>query len=100
MRTLLLTAALAGAAAAACADTMSDKLCPILQEVSGRTGGFMPEGVQAQLVMSVAGAYDYDPDALAAVLEGADAATLDACPDARAAILAGTAKQSLADAMR
>jgi hypothetical protein len=56
--------------------------------------------VQAQLVMRVAGAYDYDPAALDAVLESADAATGDACPDARAAILTATEKPSLTDAMR
>ena len=85
---------------AARADDMAARLCPILETVAGDSAGGIPEAVQANLVIKVAGAYDYDPDALAAVLEGADAATLDACPDARAAVLAGTAKPSLAEAMR
>jgi hypothetical protein len=88
------------AATDAGADEMSAKLCPILDSVAGDTAGFIPEAVQAQLVMQVAGAYDYDPAALDAVLESADAATGDACPDARAAILNATKKPSLTDAMR
>jgi hypothetical protein len=86
--------------AAASADELAAKLCPILDEVVGSTGGFAPEGVQTQLVMAVSGAYDYDPDALAVVLDGADPATTETCPEARDAILSGTGKATRAEAMR
>jgi hypothetical protein len=97
---LALAATAALAPATTLADDMAAQLCPILDAVAGSTAGYLPEAVQAQLVMQVAGAYDYDPAALDAVLEGADAATSAACPEARTAILTGTAKPSLADAMR
>ena len=61
---------------------MADKLCrssPASPPVRGHTRGGAGAAGHA-----VAGAYDYDPDALAAVLDGADAATAAACPDDRA----------------
>ena len=79
---------------------MGDKLCPILASVAAGGGGMIPEATQAQLVVAVAGAYDYDHDALSDVLAGADAATTAACPDARAAVLQATNKPSLEAAMR
>ena len=79
---------------------MSDRLCPILAAVAADTSGAIPEAVQARLVMRVAGAWDYDPDALQAMLDGADAATETACPAERAAIVAATGKASLAEALR
>ena len=66
---LLLAAALLWRPPAAAADEMADKLCPILGDVAGSTQGFMPEAVQAKVVMAVAGAYDYDHDALMRVLD-------------------------------
>lgn len=96
----LLAAALALHPLAASSDALSDRLCPILAEVAGSTQGFIPEAVQAQLVMAVGSAYDFDPDALNEVLDTADASTEAGCPDARAAILAGTGKTTLYDAMR
>ena len=100
MRPLPLAAAVCLAAAAAQADAMSDKLCPILQKTVTDTAGAIPEFAQAQLVMSVADAYDYDPDALQVVLDQADASTTAACPDARTAVLAAVQKATLTDAMR
>lgn len=96
----LLAAVLALHPLAGSADALSDKLCPILAEIAGSTEGFVPEAVQAQLVMGVGSAYDFDPDALNEVLDGADASAEAGCPDARTAILAATGKQSLYDAMR
>ena len=60
----------------------------------------IPEAVQAKLVVSVAAAYDYDGEALAGVLDGADASATAACPDARTAVLEAVAKPSLEAAMR
>jgi hypothetical protein len=100
MRPLPLAAALCLAATSVQADAMADTLCPILQRIAGEAAGMVPEAVQASLVIDVGGAYDYDHDALMAVLDGSDAATGAACPEARAAILAATRKDSLADAMR
>jgi hypothetical protein len=102
VETILRAAVLAALAspAAAAADDLAARLCPILSELADSTAGYAPEGVQAQLVMAVGGAYDFDPDALQGVLDGADAATSAACPEARRAILEGTGKPSLGDAMR
>jgi hypothetical protein len=99
MRALLLTAAFCGLAVAARADAMADRLCPILDAVAASAGG-LPEAVQAQLVVEVAGAYDYDAVALQDVLDNVDAATSAACPEARAAVLAAANKPDLAAAMR
>ena len=79
---------------------MADKLCPILAGVAAEFGTAIPEAAPAQLVIRVAGTYDYDPDALDAVLDGADAATAAACPADRAAVLDATGKASLTEAMR
>jgi hypothetical protein len=100
MRRPLAAVSLALLATTAAADEMSDRLCPILAAVAADASGAIPEAVQAQLVMRVAGAWDYDPDALQAVLDGADAATGAACPADRAAIVQATGKESLAEAMR
>ena len=97
---LLAATALLADPPAAVADEMANKLCPILAEIARSTAGYIPEAVQARVVIDVGGAYDFDPDAIAAVLDGADAATLAACPDTRAAILAGTGKDSLTAVMR
>ncbi len=99
-RVAVLLALLATTPVAAEADEMSDKLCPILAQIAGSTQGYIPEAVQAQVVIDVGSAYDFDHDALMQVLDNADAATTAACPDARAAILSGTGKDSLAAVMR
>lgn len=85
-------------AVASAADT-AERLCPILKSIAAAGGG-MPEMVQANLVMAVAEAWDYDHDALMAVLDDADAATGAACPQDRAAVLAATGKPTLTEAMR
>ena len=100
MRRLLAALPLALLAAPAAAQEMAETLCPILAGVAAELGGAVPEAAQAQLVMRVAGAYDYDPAALDAVLDGADGATAAACPTDRAAVIAATGKASLAEAMR
>jgi hypothetical protein len=100
IRAAVLLAALTALPPAASADEMSDKLCPILSSIAASTQGYIPEAVQAQVVIDVGGAYDHDHDALMRVLDEADATTSAACPDARAAILAGAAKDSLTSVMR
>ena len=97
MRPLLAALPLALLATAATADEMADELCPIL---AADYASAIPEAVQAQLVMRAAGAYEYDPDALHAVLDGADAATTSACPAERAAVLKAADKASLTEVMR
>ena len=91
---------LAALAAGAAAQDMGAKLCPILAEVAAERAGAIPEAVRADLVITIAGAYDYDPEALAAVIDGADAATEAACPADRAAVLRGVALPTLAEALR
>jgi hypothetical protein len=100
MRTSAILAITCLATPAARADAMADTLCPILEQVASGAADTLPEAAQARLVMAVAAAYDYDPDALQAVLDGSDAATEAACPEARSGALAATRKASLADAMR
>jgi hypothetical protein len=72
-RAFLPAIALVACPSGAFADAMADKLCPILAEIAGSTQGYLPEAVQAQVVIDVGSAYDFDHDALMQVLDGADA---------------------------
>jgi hypothetical protein len=84
----------------AAADELSDRICPILEKVETHSAGQAPFAVQANLVMEVAGAYDFKPEALQNVLANVDAATTAACPKLRESILKQLQMDSLQSAMR
>jgi hypothetical protein len=84
----------------ASADEFTEKLCAGLADVVPRVQGFRPEGVRAQLVMKIAGDFDYDPDALARVQDEGDAVTTASCPELRTQAIALAGTKTLGEALR
>lgn len=82
------------------ADDFAATLCAALADVVPRVQGYQPEGVRAQLVMKIAGDFDYDPDALSRVSNEIDEATSANCPDLRTRAIALAATPTLRDAVR
>jgi hypothetical protein len=100
LRTLLAVTLASAAVSPAAAEDLGAQLCASLGKVVPSVRGYQPEGVRAQLVMEIAGAFDYEPEALRREREEIDAVTTKGCPALRteAMKLAGTA--SLRDAIQ
>src|SRR5262245_2178946 len=99
-KTLLGIAAGGFAAAAASADpgSLAAPLCGVLKGIAPKTRGFEPEAARAQLVMSIAAAFDYDAAKLKEVKLHIDEATKGACPKERELMLGNTKTKTLAEA--
>jgi hypothetical protein len=82
------------------ADELGDKVCPILEKTASELADKAGFAVQAELVMSIGGAYDFDGEALRTVTDNIDAAAGQGCPDARDVILKRLDMQSLQQALR
>ena len=82
------------------ADELSDKVCPILEKVASELGDKADYAVQAELVMQIGGAYDFDGEQLREVSANIDASTTEVCPAARSAILDRVSMTSLEQAIR
>jgi len=82
------------------ADELTDKVCPILEKTASELADKAGFAVQAELVMSIGGAYDFDGEALRTVTDNIDAAAGQGCPDARDVILKRLDMQSLQQALR
>jgi hypothetical protein len=80
--------------------SLSTTLCGILKEVIPQVRTYRPEGAQAQLVMAMAGAFNYDAATLRRVQEEIDKVTTASCPKDREAMLSILKMQSLAEAVR
>jgi len=89
---------LAGAAAAD-PSALSAPLCGVLKGVGPKTRGYEPEGARAQLVLSIAAAFDYDASKLKEVRAHIDDATVKSCPKDREVMLGNTKTKTLAEAI-
>ncbi|MEZ5805693.1 MAG: hypothetical protein R3E51_20050 [Rhizobiaceae bacterium] len=87
-------------ASAASADELSDRVCPILKTIASGMAGKADYAVQAELVMEIGGAYDFDGEKLRDVTANLDASTSETCPDSRSAILRHLSMNSLEQAVR
>ena len=74
-------------------------LCGVLKGVGPKTRGYKPEAARAQLVMSIAAAFDYDAAKLKEVRAHIDEATTGACPKDRELMLGNTQTKTLAEAI-
>jgi len=81
-------------------DDLSPKLCKVLTELAPQAPQLSAIGTQAQLVMSIAAAFDSRADALQRVSAEIDAVATASCPTARDALLKVLKMQSLQDAVR
>ena len=79
--------------------SLSAPLCGVLKGIAPRTRELDPEHARAQLVMSIAAAFDYDAAKLKEVRANIDVATSTACPKERALMLENTKTKSLAEAI-
>jgi hypothetical protein len=86
--------------AAGHADEVADKVCPILQKAAAALDGKVAAAVQADLVLGIGQAWDFDFKALKTVTDTIDAATSAGCPEARAALLKHLDMESLKEALR
>jgi hypothetical protein len=84
----------------AAADELADKICPILERVASELGDKVAAAVQADLVIAIGGAYDFDGEALRAVTDNIDASASASCPAPRGAILERLGMQTLQEALR
>lgn len=92
-----LVLAIAGPAAA---DALADKICPILEQTATELDDKIAEAVQADLVISIGSAYDFDGEALREVTDNIDASAAASCPAARDALLQRLQMDSLQRALR
>jgi hypothetical protein len=79
---------------------LAEPLCNVLKRLVPEVSAYKPEGAQAQLVMAVAEAFDYDPDKLRQVKVEIDRVTTASCPKERESMLAILKMKSLAEAVR
>jgi hypothetical protein len=92
---------LVGASVApAAADELSDQICPILKRVAADLGDKVAAAVQADLVIAIGGAYDFDGPALRTVTDNVDASAAAACAGPHDVILDRLDMQSLQQALR
>lgn len=87
-------------AAPAHADEIADRVCPLLEKIASGAAGKADYAIQAELIMAIGAAYDFDGEALKALLTNIDASTTQSCPGAKDTILKGVAMQSLEQALR
>lgn len=88
-----------GAIPLAQAQSVAAGVCPILAKLVPEVRTFKPEGARAQLVMAVAGRFEYDAATLRRVKAEVDAATTASCPKDREAMLGILKMKSLAEAL-
>ena len=79
--------------------SLSAPLCGVLKGIGPKTRELEPERARAQLVMSIAAAFDYDAVKLKEVKAHIDVATSTACPKERALMLENTKTRTLAEAI-
>ena len=79
---------------------MSSTLCGVLQKLVPEVQTYKPEGAQAQLVMAVSEAFDYDPDKLREVKLHIDEATSASCPKERESMLGILKMSTLKETVR
>lgn len=79
---------------------MSEKLCKVLNEIAPQAPQLAAVGTQAQLVMSIASAFDANAEALRQVADEIDTVAAASCPSARDALLKVLKMQSLQEAVR
>ena len=87
-------------AVGAAQSTPSEPLCGVLKKVLPEVRNFAPVGVQSQLVMAIANAFNYDSKKLALVQDQIDEVTTKSCPNERTALLAQLKMKTLAEAVR
>ena len=88
------------AVTAARADAVADKACPILQKAAAALDGKVAAEVQADLVMGIGQAWDFDFKALKTVTDTIDDAASAGCPKARDALLKHLQMGSLQEVLR
>lgn len=81
-------------------DDMAVKLCKVLNELAPMSPQLSALGTQAQLVMSIASAFDTNAAALQRVSAEIDVVATASCPTARDALLKVLKMQSLQEAVR
>jgi hypothetical protein len=79
--------------------SLSAPLCGVLKGVGPKTRGYEPEGARAQLVLSIAAAFDYDAAKLKEVRAHIDEATAKSCPKDRELMLGNTKTKTLGEAI-
>ena len=79
---------------------MPVKLCKVLKELAPKAPQSSAIGTQAQLVMSIASAFDTNAAALQRVSAEIDVVATASCPTARDALLKVLKMQSLQEAVR
>jgi hypothetical protein len=84
----------------AAADELADKVCPLLERVASELGDKVAAAVQADLVIAIGGAYDFDGAALSTVTDNIDASASANCPAPRDAILERLGMQTLQEPLR
>ncbi|MEO8279805.1 MAG: hypothetical protein ABI564_08945 [Ideonella sp.] len=92
--------ALTATAASAANSALSGALCEVLKKLLPEVRTYKPEGAQAQLVMTIADKFNYDPAKLQQVQTEIDQATSASCPKEREAYLSVLKMKSLAEAVR
>jgi len=95
----LFAAGVAAVPGAADSGSLAAPLCGVLKGVSAKTRGSTPEIARAQLVMSLAAAFDQDATKLKQARAQIDEATSRSCPQARAAMLEATKTNTLVEAI-
>jgi hypothetical protein len=81
-------------------DTLAGPLCSVLKKLVPEVRTYRPEGAQAQLVIAVAEAFEYDAATLRQVKEEIDQATTARCPQDRTSMLTILKMKTLAEAVR
>ena len=79
---------------------LSEKLCKVLNELAPQAPKLSAIGTQAQLVMSIAAAFDTNAEALRQVTANIDTVATASCPASRDALLKVLQKGSLQEAVR
>ncbi len=97
---LLSQLACSGSPAGSGNTAVSGPVCQILKDLVPKMDNAVPEAAQAQLVMAVGDAYEYDGEKLRTVGAEIDAATKEACPAEREKMLSILKMQSLSQAVR
>ena len=90
----------AGASAKASVTDMPVKLCKVVNELAPQASQLSAIGTQAQLVMSIANAFDANAEALRQVVSEIDIVTTASCPASREALLKVLKMNSLQEAVR
>jgi len=92
-------AGIVAAHASAEPSSLAAPLCGVLKGIAPKTRGLDPDRARAQLVMSIAAAFDYDAARLKEVRAHIDEATTGACPKERELMLGNTKTKTLREAI-